>query len=185
MVDFEHENINIPETDFNQRILEASEYPKRERATKFWPFFLFLYSTGWTLVSMYSILVFSVSKSTNSFRLFCHNICQKCYPYRESIKMIFPGVFWESIMWLSGEFLHEWLLLQNIFILTIKYTKWNEFMIKANLVCNGVVTSITDTTNCISYLDGFQTTQIIWILKNFCLYASRLLFYCLSQPLFI
>ena len=36
--DLEHENVNISKNGFYQRILQASEYPKRERAKKY--FFL-------------------------------------------------------------------------------------------------------------------------------------------------
>ena len=63
-----------------------------------------------------------VSKSTNIFRLFHHN---RCNPYRKSIKMIFSDVFRESIMWLSGEFLHEWLFTRDSIVwIRLSWKKW-------------------------------------------------------------
>ena len=70
-------------------------------------FSLYILSSQWIFqYSSFSL----VSKSTNIFRLFHQN---RCNPYRKSIKMIFPDVFRESIMWLSGELLHEWLFTRD------------------------------------------------------------------------
>ena len=87
--------------DFHQILLEIRTY----RLISI--IFLFLYSSLYIFqYSSFSL----VSKSTNIFRLFHHN---RCNPYRKSIKMIFPDVFRESIMWLSGELLHEWLFTRD------------------------------------------------------------------------
>ena len=66
---------------------------------------LFIYICILVPIDIFVFQFFSNCKKTNGFRLFYRNSWN---PYQKSIKLILPDVFLESVMCLSGEFLHGW-----------------------------------------------------------------------------
>ena len=62
------------------------------------------------------ISVFQFFSSCEKYEWFSTVLLILVKPIQKSIKMIFPDVFRESVMCLSGEFLHEWLFTHDTIV---------------------------------------------------------------------